>query len=346
MEFPKVTVIIPIYNVEQYLSNCIESLLQQSYIDFELLLVNDGSSDNSGKICDEYAHIDSRIKVFHKSNSGASSARNWGIQKAKGEWIAFVDSDDVVLPDYLRDLISGIPKKNGAGMVYQGHTKVNIEGEMVSKWLVPTELLEVDQYWKMFAIHKLYIWGTPYSKLYNRSIIIDYNLRFNKDIHVAEDLLFMFDYIYYCDWISLIEGSNYLYNRFVPGSLSKRMNSFESELITYQMLRDSSLKLKNKFVIDDQYYEDWYKSLVGYIYRSLNVVYSGEYPIIKLRLQNINKIIDPFARFLIKKQVQSNSFTLWKFMDILLYNRFNLLYDMVRINLYKFYCRLNATTRF
>ena len=98
---PVFSVIIPVYKVEKYISRCIESVLKQSFSDFELLLVNDGSPDKSGIICDEYAKKDQRIKVFHKENGGVSSARNIGIKNACGKYIVFIDSDDEVERNYL-----------------------------------------------------------------------------------------------------------------------------------------------------------------------------------------------------------------------------------------------------
>src|SRR5690606_27273688 len=97
---PKVSVIIPVYNAEKYLRECIDSVLAQTFDDFELLLINDGSTDGSGKICDEYAQKDARVKVFHKENGGVSSARNLGLDNAKGEWITFIDSDDWIGENY------------------------------------------------------------------------------------------------------------------------------------------------------------------------------------------------------------------------------------------------------
>ncbi|MEH7309214.1 glycosyltransferase, partial [Neobacillus drentensis] len=93
-----ISIIVPIYNVEQFLPNCIDSILIQSFTDFELILVNDGSTDRSGEICDLYARMDNRIKVIHKPNGGVSSARNKGIDISKGNYIAFVDPDDTIEP--------------------------------------------------------------------------------------------------------------------------------------------------------------------------------------------------------------------------------------------------------
>ena len=94
---PKISIIIPVYNTENYLHCCIDRILAQTYTDFELLLIDDGSTDKSSKICDEYAEKDSRIRVIHKENGGANAARKLGIEKANGEYVIFVDSDDSIL---------------------------------------------------------------------------------------------------------------------------------------------------------------------------------------------------------------------------------------------------------
>ena len=99
MPTPKISVIVPVYNAEKSLCRCIDSILTQTYQDFELLLIDDGSKDSSGAICDSYVAKDSRIKVFHKPNGGVSSARNLGIDNAQGEWLTFVDADDYLSYD-------------------------------------------------------------------------------------------------------------------------------------------------------------------------------------------------------------------------------------------------------
>ena len=103
---PKISVIVPVYNAEKWLHCCIDSVLAQTYTDFELLLVDDGSTDRSGKICDEYESIDSRVKVFHKKNGGVSSARNFGIINCIGDSLTFIDSDDWVTNEYLENIVS------------------------------------------------------------------------------------------------------------------------------------------------------------------------------------------------------------------------------------------------
>lgn len=109
---PKISCIVPVYNVEKYLRRCVDSILNQTFTDFELILVDDGSLDNSPAICDEYAVKDSRIKVIHKVNGGVSSARNVGLDVAKGEWICFVDSDDLIEADYMQKMYEAAINNN------------------------------------------------------------------------------------------------------------------------------------------------------------------------------------------------------------------------------------------
>ena len=115
-----ISVIVPVYKAEKYLRRCIDSILAQTYTDFELLLIDDGSPDRSGEICDEYAKQDSRVRVFHKPNAGVSSARNLGLDNAKGDWITFVDADDYLAPDWCQQHIEAI---QGVDYVQSGYTK-------------------------------------------------------------------------------------------------------------------------------------------------------------------------------------------------------------------------------
>ena len=136
MNIPQISVIVPVYNVEKYLTQCIESILSQTYQEFELLLIDDGSEDNSGSICDHYSNIDSRVHVFHKENGGVSSARNMGIEHAKGEWVCFVDSDDWIDKDTF-EYITGLWK--GADFLQFGYRRT---GGTASEYsYVPSKVL-------------------------------------------------------------------------------------------------------------------------------------------------------------------------------------------------------------
>ena len=119
---PEISVIVPVYKVEQWLGPCVDSILNQTFRDFELILVDDGSPDNCGALCEKYAKDDPRVRVLHKANGGLSSARNAGIEAAKAPYLAFVDSDDFVRPQYLATLRAAI-RQYGADMAICGSWK-------------------------------------------------------------------------------------------------------------------------------------------------------------------------------------------------------------------------------
>ena len=120
-----VSVVIPVFNVEKYIAKCIESLISQTYKKLEIILVDDGSTDYSGKICDEYSKLDNRIFVIHKENGGVSSARNIGMKKTTGSWVSFVDSDDWIETDFIEQLLSEGTKEE-ADVVLCGYNRVNL----------------------------------------------------------------------------------------------------------------------------------------------------------------------------------------------------------------------------
>lgn len=199
-----ISVIVPIYNSENYLHRCIDSILIQSYTNFELLLIDDGSKDNSGCICEEYALKDSRVRVFHKENGGVSSARNLGLDNVNGEWVTFVDSDDWVSENYfslfcnncLSDLVVcgyKIDKKSGP---FIGYNQINtVEGikEHLSKHLSDV------------------IYRCPWGKFFRNIIIKQNKLRFDERLTFAEDSLFVINYLLYIKSISFYQEAKYFY---------------------------------------------------------------------------------------------------------------------------------------
>lgn len=175
---PKISVIVPVYKVEKYLPECIDSILAQSFTDFELVLVDDGSPDNSGKICDEYALRDSRIRVFHKENGGVSSARRVGVENAHGEWVIFVDGDDMLRQDALRFLFC-FACKHSADVV---ECSIRERGEVRS-----FRIFDVDDYLRNIVENRIHmaIWG----KLIRREVLSSEVLDVSRDIFVYEDFV-------------------------------------------------------------------------------------------------------------------------------------------------------------
>lgn len=235
----EVSVIIPVYNTSKYLRECLDDICAQSFTDWECLLIDDGSTDDSGYICDEYAEKDSRFKTFHIKNGGASCARNYGIGNSCGEWIAFVDSDDKVSPDYLKNLISAVDS-NRTDVVLS-----NYGGRQIDMHIRENCRLEGERMIDYFLKNKLFALSAPYGKLYKRSIIADHNILFPQGIHMGEDMVFMINYMNHVDSASLIIDCSYFVNR-VEGSLSTRYYSFESEYKCFELWKNGIELFVNK----------------------------------------------------------------------------------------------------
>lgn len=176
---PQLSIIIPVYNVEKYIRECLDSIRNQSFTDFEVLLIDDGSSDGSGRICDEYVELDSRFKVFHKKNEGVSSARNMGLDNAKGDWIHFIDSDDYLLThNVYQELLDH--RTQDADIINFGCSG---QLDLVFKWSTEQgdQTKAKDAYLKTM---ECFVW----SNLFKKETIGD--IRFEK-IKIYEDLLFI-----------------------------------------------------------------------------------------------------------------------------------------------------------
>ena len=202
-----ITIIVPVYKVEKYLNRCVDSILNQTYTDFELLLVDDGSPDNCGKICDEYAEKDSRIFVIHQKNGGLSAARNTGInwfyEQDRSDYITFVDSDDWLHPEYLRILMDGITENHVKISVcdfkrvldespYENHYNVNFE-------LTSPEDFLVNHFWQ---------YNYACGKLYHKSVFYDVRYPIGK---IFEDTFTTYKVLHKCEKIAYTELQLYYY---------------------------------------------------------------------------------------------------------------------------------------
>ena len=227
---PAISIIVPVYKAEAYLHRCVDSLLVQTFADFEILLIDDGSPDRSGRICDEYAKKDPRIRVFHKENGGVSSARNLGIEHAVGDWICFIDSDDTIDKTYLEDFelnkvyadiyMQGYVKKKGNNIVEQHHF-ANCKSKDFFSILAYTEDNQII--------------NSPCFKLYKRSVIVNNKLHFDTNTSYGEDHLFSLSYIIHCESVHYSLGIGYVYRINGIESLTQRIVPFQE--ITYYALQ-------------------------------------------------------------------------------------------------------------
>ena len=219
MNEPLISIIVPVYNVAKYLDKCMSALLEQTYENIEIVLVDDGSTDNSGKLCDEYASKYSNVKVVHKANAGLGFARNSGLDVITGDYVVFVDSDDWVTSDYVMHLYTELTK-NGVDMCKGGFKRVTHDAETIS-----VTQYEVRTYEGSKARTELLprmIGSSPdahdslemsvCSTLYNAKIIREHNIRFPSERElISEDLVFNIDFLQHADGAFTTDTLDYFY---------------------------------------------------------------------------------------------------------------------------------------
>ena len=244
---PMVSIIVPIYNAEQYLRRCVDSILNQEYTDFELLLVNDGSTDASGDICEEYGDRDPRVIVIQKENTGVSDSRNRALDRARGKYLQFLDSDDWITPDATR-LFVRAAEEYGCDMVISDFYRVvgerlSTKGDIEEEGVLTRE---------EFAAHMMenpadFYYGVLWNKLYRRDIVEEHNLRMDTDINWCEDFMFNLEYIRYAKVFYALHAPIYYY--------VKRKGSLASQGINIS----KTVKMKlNVF----EYYNNFYKHVL------------------------------------------------------------------------------------
>lgn len=244
---PMVSIIVPIYNAEQYLRRCVDSILNQEYTDYELLLVNDGSTDASGDICEEYGDRDPRVIVIQKENTGVSDSRNRALDRARGKYLQFLDSDDWITPDATR-LFVRAAEEYGCDMVISDFYRV------VGERLSPKGDIEEEGVLtrEEFAAHMMenpadFYYGVLWNKLYRRDIVEEHKLRMDTDISWCEDFMFNLEYIRYAKVFYALHAPIYYY--------VKRKGSLASQGINIS----KTVKMKlNVF----EYYNNFYKHVL------------------------------------------------------------------------------------
>ena len=296
----KISVIVPVYNSGKYLKRCIDSILSQSYNDFELILVNDGSTDRSGEICKGFK--DPRIRYFEQNNKGVSSARNVGIKECRGEYITFADSDDILMQDYLMRLVS-MQKKYGTDIVICTFSDRDEDGKCVDVYSPEwsrNKLIRGSKARAVFTDKILSNTGnkrpamSPYCKLYRADIIKNNGIIFNEKLPVGEDVLFNLTYAQHMD--SLVFIKKVLYYRTVREGSA--VMSCRPEI--YKELRELLLayfSVKKRFDIDPEtekafIFDKVNDSLGLYIFRSRDI-------------KELNKRIREMYRFLGSEPVAS-----------------------------------------
>lgn len=284
-----VSIIVPVYNLERYILDCIQSLTNQTYTNLQIILIDDGSNDDSGKICDEWAAKDSRIEVIHKDNGGCSDARNAGLDKVKGEYTFFVDGDDYVLEDFIESIMNTVDPE----IPFVGCSYYNLlsSGEKTETVFINKEF-SLKQFKQQILsdgskVHFISVWGVRYLTKY----IKNYQIRFDTHTTVGEDMSFNFKYLSHCDRILSIDKKGYVY-RYIEGSLMHQfyINKMDDTISECKML-ESFLDFPEQYCRLQVYY--WHRILEHYY---------------KYYKKNISKSIKRQARKKIKETYKNKYF--------------------------------------
>ena len=304
---PKFSIIIPIYNSEKYISRCIKSVLSQTEENWELLLINDGSSDGTESICTSFELKDKRIKYYYQENNGVSSARNNGLLRAKGEWITFIDSDDWIEKNHLSEFNKQI--KQNVDLCINSFVADLSYGSRIFNYIdckSSNKLESINLFFSSLKPHSQFLW----IKAFKRSIIKEYNIFFNEKINLGEDNIFILDYISHINSISSSSKVTYHYDQVEENifSLGRRKRELEDLLFQIEENTNAYINLyrevKSEIVLEvasNYYYSRIFdrilvnykqiKSLWGYT-SPINFVNYKKYQ----NLLNVNNISDTLIR--------------------------------------------------
>ena len=323
---PKISVIVPVYNVEQYLHRCVDSILTQSFTDFELLLINDGSKDSSGRICDEYLVKDNRVRVFHKENGGVSSARNMGLDNARGEWVTFVDSDDWIDNTMYQEMYEKVIHEN-ADISYCDINMIFSSSEKC--WKAAKYDSSKIHFLNNFIASE---WTSLCNILVRRSLFVENQIRNPEDFKFAEDYHVATRLMYFAKKVCYVPKPLYCYNRI---NESSALHNFSSD--HYEKERLVNLDIIN-FFIKEGVYNDYAKPLCWRLLKSFQefVLDKRTYDRFLLTHPDSHKYIwsCPYINVKIKIMMWSLSHHLRFIAELFLYARNIRLRFQNKINLY------------
>ena len=287
---PSVSIIVPVYNAEACLRRCVESVLNQEYADFELLLADDGSRDSSGRICDEYAVADSRVRVFHKENSGVSDSRNLCLDQARGRYLQFLDADDWITANATKLLVQAM-EEHLCDLVISDFYRV--VGERVSPKgdIDEAKVLSREEY----ASHMMenpanYYYGVLWNKLYRREIVERHHLRMDPAISWCEDFMFNLEYIRRAKTFFALQVPVYYYVK-TKGSLCTQGISI-SKTIQMKLTVFEYYNQFYKTVLDEEEYEKQRLKIYRFL---IDAAEDGTVPPVSKRLGNERVRVSPDA---------------------------------------------------
>lgn len=241
MDSPLVSIIIPVYNAAPLLARCIDTVRRQRYENIEILLINDGSTDASGHICDMYARVDERIHVVERENSGVSATRNHAIELARGKYLQFIDSDDWIDLNATRLLVERA-EECAADLVISHYCRVDGDKITVHGFLSQWNMLQKNQ----FAEHLMdepasFYYGVMWNKLYRRDLILKHHIRCNEELNWCEDFLFNLEYIRYAERFCALQTPVYYYyknDKSLTATTLKPWNTVSTRIELFEYYKD------------------------------------------------------------------------------------------------------------
>ena len=303
MCYPTLSIVVPVYNVENYINKCIDSIINQTFKDWELLLIDDGSSDNSGTICDEYVCSDQRIKVFHKVNGGVSSARNLGLDNANGKWVTFIDADDFISSNFIDGLFKPLLFNPDLDFVQGGcsnwkNGKVDNINQLYDNYIGSEPDIVFEKFRglavsKLFRLENVNHWSN------------DLPLRFDINMKIAEDMAFTLDYLLTVKKYAFVSEVGYFYRIDNDSSSTHTFinESFVQSKESFMHLYESTVKYIDKFNISPKISKLRYEQRAAQYLSMLRSMYYDKTISKKERLEEL------------KEQSKSKYFYLLNFID-------------------------------
>ncbi|OJV53734.1 MAG: hypothetical protein BGO31_02430 [Bacteroidetes bacterium 43-16] len=322
----KVSIVIPVYNAAAYIERCINSILGQTFTDFQVVLVNDGSKDNSESIIKELTGQDPRFVLINKENGGVSAARNTGLKHVDAAWVTFLDSDDWLQENYFSGLLSAAGKDPGIDLVVDGYQRVDNAGKVLYTQRFEEEVLAATDFATIFNKHQLQDFGYCWAKLFRKEILQEKVNWFRADISLYEDTLFVFEYLKQATKICFTAQVNYNYLENQQSITTKKRN-FDFSYLPFRALTDftnahfgTGIEVINKRLavyMNDALISNYStKDNREQRLRNLEKFTPGDWQLYKTYFQPFNLFFSLFKRLLVKQQ--------FRFADFLMKNYFKL----------------------
>ena len=249
-----ISIIIPVYNAERYLRQCIESVITQTFKDWEAILVNDGSKDSSLAVCQEYAARDKRISVIDKPNGGPSSARNKGLENAQGEYVYFMDADDWIETKFLEDFVrNAVATKRCCyenedcdyDIIFQGFVRELADGRKEESFAMDADTSMMSKEEIICRLYKEHVYGWSWCKLFRREIIEKHHIRFDESLRLWEDELFTSEFLRYAENVRTVNSHLYHYI-YYPDSLMQTNNTYLKRLFLSERMNEVLMPIANE----------------------------------------------------------------------------------------------------